>query len=218
MANKKYLDYDGLAEVIRKINEKFAPVQALVYKGTIATISGLPTVANTPVGWMYTVTQGGTTTADFVEGAGHTLQDGENVVAVNTGTDADPVMKWDIIGGVFNIEDRLQFGNSLPASPEDGQTFLYMGNTSYVYNPVEPVGTENPHELGWYETDGGTGYQLTLDETVDAGKTYYTRTEQYVKGVIYVYNLATTEWIAQSSGDVLVAITTQEIDNLFDNA
>lgn len=215
MANKKYLDYDGLVELIRKINEKFAPVQALVYKGSAATISALPTVASTPAGWMYTVTQGGTTTADFVEGAGHTLQDGENVVAVNTGTDAEPVMKWDILGGVFNIQDRLQFGDTLPASPTDGQTFLYLGNTTYVYNAVTPAGTENPSEEGWYESDGEGGYTPTADTTVDAGKTYYSRTEQYTKGVIYVYNASGTEWVAQSSGDVMVPITSGEIDALF---
>ena len=38
---------------------------------------------------------------------------------------------------------------------------------------VTPVGTENPHALGWYEVDDGV-YSLTDDTTVTSGKTYYT--------------------------------------------
>lgn len=217
MATKKYLDYEGLALFLQKIEERYAPIQALVFKGTAATISALPTVSGTQPGWMYTVTTGGTTTADFVEGAGKALQDGENVVAVNVAAAGDPaVMKWDIMGGVFDISDRLQFGDSLPASPVDGQTFLFMGDTTYTYTAVTPAGTENPAEEGWYESDGGSGYQLTEDTEVDSGKTYYTRAEQYVKGVIYVYNSSGSEWVPQSSGDAMIPITSSEIDDMFD--
>lgn len=45
-----------------------------------------------------------------------------------------------------------------------------------TYEPVTPVGTENPHEEGWYERSGEEGsyvYTLTEDTTVDAEKTYY---------------------------------------------
>lgn len=217
MATKKYLDYDGLERVLEKIEERYAPVQALVFKGAVPTISGLPTVAETQPGWMYTVTAGGTTTADFVEGAGQRLQDGENVVAVNIAAAGEPAaMKWDILGGVFDISDRLQFGTSMPASPVNEDTFLYLGDTSYTYNTVTPAGTENPAEEGWYEANGSGGYQLTEDTEVDSGKTYYTREEQYVKGVIYVYNSSGSEWVPQSSGDAMIAITSSEIDDMFD--
>ena len=213
MATKKFLDYDGLVELVEKINEKYAPIQALTFKCTVATISALPTVAGVAAGSVYNVTTGGTTTADFVEGADQTLQDGSNVVAVNTGTDDMPVMKWDILGGVFDISDRLQFGSALPASPESGQTFLYLGETTFTYDAVTPAGTENPQALGWYEFDG-SGYVLSTDTTVQAGTSYFTRNEQYVKGVIYVYS--GSAWVAQSSGDTFTAITNAEIDALFD--
>lgn len=216
MATKKFLDYDGLVELVEKIKEKYAPIQALTFKSTVATISSLPTVAGVDVGSVYNITTGGETTADFVEGAGETLQDGENVVAVNIGTDDDPVMKWDILGGIFEIEDRLQFGNTMPASPENNQTFLYMGNTTYVYNVVSPDGTENPKEEGWYEYDATNDiYVLSEDETVQGGTTYFTRDEQYVKGVIYVYSSVSDTWVAQSSGDTMIPITVAEIDALF---
>ena len=213
---KKYLDYAGLQEVVAKINEKYAPISALEFKGVKANIAALPTVADEAVGNMYTVTTGGTTTADFVEGAGKKLQDGENVVAVNVSSTSTPDMKWDIIGGVFEIDDRLQFGSAMPASPTNGQTFLYMGDTTYTYDEVTPVGTENPQEEGWYVSDGAGGYTATTDTTVQVGTTYYEKNEQYVTGVIYVYSSTSSSWVAQSSGDTMIPITNNEIDALFD--
>ena len=282
MAQQKYLNYSGLTYFKEKLDAEYASIKALEFKGVRANIAALPTVANEAVGNMYTVTTGGTTTADFVEGAGKTLQDGENVVAVNLGTDAVPDMKWDILGGVFEINDRLQFGSTMPADPEDGQTFLYMGDTTYTYSAVTGLtGNENPHDLGYYEEDGSS-YVLTSDTepiqvykafkdasdtyfvksatpqigdtvytisggtvtdsgyTVDAvngdiitvngsdytrsavddeyidEKTYYTQEEQYVTGVIYVYNDSTSSWDAQGSGDTMIPISNGEIDALFD--
>lgn len=46
---------------------------------------------------------------------------------------------------------------------------------TYTYNPVTPVGTENPSEEGWYESSGFGGYTLTTDTEVDSEKTYYER-------------------------------------------
>ena len=216
MADKKYLDLDGLAAFKAKCDEAYALNGALNFKGTVATISALPTVAEAHVGDMYNVTTGGTTTADFVEGAGKVLDDGENVVAVNTAAVGDPaVMKWDILGGVLDVSDKLTFGSSMPASPADGDTFLYLGSTTYTYSVVaDPTG--DPSAQGWYESDGEGGYVLSEDTEVDSEKTYYTRAEQYVKGVIYVYNESATAWIAQSSGDSMIAITNGEINALFE--
>lgn len=216
MATKKYLDLDGLTYFKEKLDAEYASIKAFIFKGTVADIASLPTIANEAIGSIYNVVTGGTTTADFVEGAGKTLQDGENVVAVNLGTSSVPNMKWDILGGVFELDDRLQFGISMPASPVDGQTFLYMGNTTYKYSAVTPAGTENPQEEGWYVSNGTGGYVATTDTTVQSGTTYYEREEEYVTGVIYVYSLSTTAWIAQSSGDTMIPITTSEVDNLFD--
>lgn len=210
MAQKQYLNYEGLARVISKLEDRYGT--AIQFKGTVADIASLPTIANTKVGSMYNVTAEGTTTADFVEGGGFPFRAGDNVVAVNTGTDELPVMKWDILSGVFDFSDRLQFGTTMPASPTAGQTFLYLGETTYTYTAVTPEGIENPATEGWYELNG-EAYTLTTDTTVDSGKTYYTREEEYVKGVIYVYD--GTTWVAQSSGDVFVPITSAEIDALF---
>lgn len=114
------------------------------------------------------------------------------------------------------IAERLQFGDAFPSTPEDGQTFLYMGDTTYTYTAATLTGDENPAELRLYESDGSGGYQLTEDTTVTSGKTYYTRSEDKVHGVIYVYDSTGTDWIPQSSGDTMVAITNAQIDALFD--
>lgn len=213
--NKKYLDYAGLQELVTKINEKYAPIKAFIYLGSVQNVAALPSVAGVRNGGIYNVEEESTTTSDFVEGAGKKLQAGENVVAVNTGTEAEPVMKWDILGGVFDFTDRLQFGDTMPSTDlTAGRTFLYLGDTTYTYSAVTPTGDENPSALGWYELVSDE-YVLSEDETVDDQKTYYTRAEQYVKGVIYKYNASTSSWDAQSSGDVMVAITNQEIDALF---
>ena len=214
MADMNYLDYHGLSKFKELLDETYAPYEALQFKGTVATISALPTVANAKPGWMYNVTTGGQTTADFVEGSAWALQDGENVVAINTGTEADPVMKWDILGGVFDLNNKLTFGSTMPASPDSGDTFLYMGNTTYSYTPVTPTGDEDPSAEGWYEYDSASDeYNLSEDTSVDAGTTYFTRQEQYVKGVIYVYS--GSAWVAQSSGNTYIPITDAMIEALF---
>ena len=256
MSTKKYLDYEGLVRLVNNIKEKFASIDAFTFKGTVADIAHLPAIADQKSGYIYNVVTGGETTADFVEGAGKTLQDGENVVAVEferydavspVGTEnpqeegwyeldgtayvlttdtavnlaktyyeAVKYYLWDILGGVFDFSDRLQFGSTMPATPVDGQTFLYLGDDTYTYNAVTPVGTENPQEEGWYEYDSSTQtYALTTDTTVAAGKTYYERVEEFVKGVIYVYDSTTTSWDAQSSGDTFEPISIAQIDELF---
>ena len=219
MATEQFLNYEGLVELVAKIKENFANIEAIEYKGSVANIASLPTIATTPIGSMYSIVAGGTTTSDFVEGAGHDLPAGANVIAVNTETDTSlpAVMKWDVVPGVFKLDDRLQFGNSMPLNPVDEQTFLYMGDTTFSYDEVTPAGTEDPSEEGWYEYDSvQEEYVLSQDTTVDTQKTYYEKNEEYVHGVIYVYDDTTHEWVAQSSGTIMVPITNAAIDALFD--
>ena len=47
--------------------------------------------------------------------------------------------------------------------------------TEYTYTAVVPVGTENPHQEGWYVLKGDR-YIMTSDTAVDENKTYYERT------------------------------------------
>lgn len=45
------------------------------------------------------------------------------------------------------------------------------------YNKVTPIGSENPHDEGWYELSSGGNrtYNVTSDITVNQSKTYYTK-------------------------------------------
>lgn len=219
MATKKYLDLEGLQAFKAKCDEAYSIHGALTYKGSVATVSSLPTVANANIGDMYNIEEAGTTTADFVVGLGGPVLAGDNVIAVNTAADGEPaVMKWDILSGLFDVSDRLQFGNAMPASPANGQTFLYLGNNTYDYTVVaDPAVDANPAEEGWYEYDDvEQTYSLTEDTSLVDNKDYYTQSEGLVKGVIYVYNESGDTWVAQSSGDIMTAITNQEINGLFE--
>ena len=107
------------------------------YKGSKANIAALPTVATTPEGYMYTLISGGTTTADFVEGAGHTIPDGGNVVAVNTGTEENPVMKWDTLGGITDgLQPLITALNKLSADLVDDTNATHKFATSDQLNQI----------------------------------------------------------------------------------
>jgi len=244
----KYLDYAGLQRLVENIDKKYAPIAALLFKGSVEDIAHLPALNTQKAGWMYNVEVGGGTTSDFVEGAGHILGDGENVAVVEiitgytavpagsvtvdkdpkalgwyelSGSDyvlsedriadttktyytADTVKKWDILGGVFDLEGRyLEFGKEFPTNPVDERVFLYMGEDTFVYTPVAspsgrpdeqgwyelvdvytavtPVGDEDPSAEGWYESDGlvPPTYTLSVDTNVDPSKTYYEKTQEY---------------------------------------
>lgn len=176
----------------------------------------------------YHVTALGETVADFTktqvadETALETLNTkyGDNeFVDLNkyTETVTGEVMKWLLIGPVFDVSDKLTFGDGMPSDPNDGDTFLYMGETTYVYTPVTPEVGDDPAALGWYHSTDGETWELATEHEADtATYQYATKDEQYVTGVIYKYNLATTSWVAQSSGDTMVPISKAKIDALFD--
>ena len=286
MASKKYLDYVGLQEFLAKLTARYGV--ALQFKGTVQNIAALPSLGvgtTAKEGYVYNIVEEGTTTSDFVEGEGKVLRAGSNVAVINTAAEGDPVvLKFDILAGFFSVDDKLTFGDTMPATPADGETFLYMGETTYTYDTVTGLtGAENPKALGYYEKNVSDEYVLTNDTepltvykaytdttdtyfvksatpqigdtvytitggvvtdsgyTVDAigtdeitvnsvayarssaddqyiaEKTYYdNKTEEYVTGVIYVYDQATSSWLPQTAGDTFVPITNQEIDDLFD--
>lgn len=70
-------------------------------KGSIAFAS-LPTAAAGNKGWVYNVTGAFTTTAAFVEGAGHSYGAGTNVVCVDAGSGS---YKWDVLAGIIDLTE-----------------------------------------------------------------------------------------------------------------
>ena len=114
---------------------------------------------------------------------------------------AATVKKWDILGGIFDLENTyLEFGAEFPRDSRvvDGRTFLYMGENANVYTLVaspsgrpadndyfegtftpvaDPTTIFNPKQQGLYEeitpsTTPAT-YVLSTDVTYDNTKTYY---------------------------------------------
>ena len=55
-------------------------------------------------GDVYDIINAFTTDAGFREGAGHQVEEGMNIVAVNTGTEAAPVLMWDLFSGLLNLD------------------------------------------------------------------------------------------------------------------
>lgn len=70
-------------------------------KGSIAFAS-LPTAAAGNRGWVYNVSDAFTTTAAFVEGAGHSYGAGTNVVCVDVGSGS---YKWDVLAGTIDLTE-----------------------------------------------------------------------------------------------------------------
>ncbi len=70
-------------------------------KGSIAFAS-LPTAAAGNKGWVYNVSDAFTTTAAFVEGAGHSYGAGTNVVCVDVGSGS---YKWDVLAGTIDLTE-----------------------------------------------------------------------------------------------------------------
>lgn len=70
-------------------------------KGSIA-FAALPTAAAGNKGWVYNISDAFTTTAAFVEGAGHSYGAGTNVVCVDAGSGS---YKWDVLAGTIDLTE-----------------------------------------------------------------------------------------------------------------
>ena len=56
------------------------------------------------------------------------------------------------------------------------EAVIYGAEGTVSYNEVTPVGTEDPSDEGWYEKSGDV-YTLSVDTSVQSGKTYYEKVE-----------------------------------------
>ena len=92
----------ALAELLGKIN---ALPSAIVPKGSkaFAVLTPATDLAAANVGFMWNITDAFTTTADFAEGAGHSIPAGANVYVANVGTAETPDYKYDIFQGMYDL-------------------------------------------------------------------------------------------------------------------
>ena len=70
-------------------------------KGSI-DFASLPTAAAGNKGWVYNVSDAFTTTAAFVEGAGHSCGAGTNIVCVDAGSGS---YKWDVLASTIDLTE-----------------------------------------------------------------------------------------------------------------
>lgn len=85
-----------------EVDEKMVRVYKPAGNATLATLGSLDASHE---GFTYNMTEGFTTTADFVEGAGKDYPAGSNVAIVNTGTVNEPVYKYDVLACDAEIDD-----------------------------------------------------------------------------------------------------------------
>ena len=99
---KSYVD-DKIAGSADQVQTAINSAISGVYtpKGSIAFAS-LPTAAVGNKGWVYNITDTFTTTAAFVEGAGHVYGAGTNVVCVDAGSGS---YKWDVLAGTIDLAE-----------------------------------------------------------------------------------------------------------------
>lgn len=92
----------ALAELLGKIN---ALPSAIVPKGSKAFAGLTPAtdLAAANIGFMWNISDAFTTTADFAEGAGHSIPAGANVYVANVGTAETPDYKYDIFQGMYDL-------------------------------------------------------------------------------------------------------------------
>lgn len=95
--------------------------------------------------------------------------------------EAGKEMKWDLMGGTFDLEGRyLEFGDEFPQKPDskmvDGRTFLFMGDDVKLYTLVaSPEG--RPTENGYFE--GVFTVASTADVVNPKQVPLYEKTEHY---------------------------------------
>ena len=81
-------------------------------------VSSLLVRAN--LGNVYNITDSGTTTSDFAEGAGKPIKAGDNVAIVDVGTSSNPSYKFDLLSGMIDLSDYIKKSQTQGLVKNDG--------------------------------------------------------------------------------------------------
>ena len=76
--------------------------------GTVASASDLPTLSASVLGNVYNVTASFTSTSDFVEGSGKTIQVGNDIAVVDVGTGSSHSYKFSVMGDFVDLSGYQQ--------------------------------------------------------------------------------------------------------------
>ena len=99
MSDKQFLDYDGLKRLVMNIRTAIHNAGHIVYMGTVKNVDALPDISTQAVGWMYTISEEGYTTADFTDGEGQYISAYSEVAILNV----NGHNKWSILGPIFDM-------------------------------------------------------------------------------------------------------------------
>lgn len=155
----------ALTEILGKVTSL---PSAIVPKGTrtFSQLAPSTDLVAANVGWMWNISDGFTTTADFVEGAGKVIPAGANIYVVNNGTAAEPSYKYDIFAGMYDLSvfktiDSLKSKGSATQgvyfdSDGNAQAMTYTLAKSV---PADAVFTDTTYE-SLSAADGGTAVSL----------------------------------------------------------
>lgn len=92
----------AIAELLGKIQ---ALPSAIIPKGTrtFAQLAPATDLVAGSLGYMWNISDAFVTTADFAEGAGHSVPAGANVYVANVGTAQSPSYKYDVFNGMYDL-------------------------------------------------------------------------------------------------------------------
>lgn len=92
----------AIAELLGKIQ---ALPSAIIPKGTrtFSQLAPSTDLVAGSVGYMWNISDAFVTTADFAEGAGHSIPAGANVYVANVGTAQSPSYKYDVFNGMYDL-------------------------------------------------------------------------------------------------------------------
>lgn len=105
-----------------EVQNAIASAVSAAYKpaGIMAASELLPALlVEANLGNVYNITQAGTTTSDFVEGAGKPIRVGDNVGICNVGTSSSPDYKFDLLSGFIDTSDFVTADDMTTISDAD---------------------------------------------------------------------------------------------------
>ena len=117
------------------VNTAIESAIASIYKPagdkTVAQLTSALLVAGN-LGNVYNITDSGTTTSDFVEGAGKPISAGDNVAIVDTGSQGSPSYKFDLLSGFIDLSNYIQKSQTSGLVKNDGtvDTTVYASQSS----------------------------------------------------------------------------------------
>ena len=158
------------------------------------------------LGNVYNMTDNGTTTSDFVEGAGKTIELGDNVAIVDIGTSQSPSYKFDLLSGMVDLTNYIQKSSTAGLIKNDGtvDTTEYNGKIT-VSNDTSALTDSDSFD----ETPAGTNPTSTKRRLLTSLWTYIkSKITGAISGIVDSNLTTNRALISNSSGKVAVSSVT----------